>query len=211
MNELIEVQQAIAAVDQARTRAELLLATTALANTGSMLAADKLIEVLGYNNPATAVVATRGLVHLGPGVVPKVITSLDHQNYCARAWAISVLADLRDQRSLDALIDAAANDLAPSVRRTALRGLATIKVVGSDPIATLRRCSDSLIYACSDPEWVVRYAAIFGIEQLLLRADLDDASTHLCRDCLDRLGRDASEAVMVVRLRARVALTRLTA
>ena len=212
MNDSITVRQAIAAVDQASTRGDLLVATKALADTRSMLAVGKLIEVLGHNNPATAVVATRGLINLGADVVPEVINSLDHQNYSARAWAIAVLAELRDPRSLDALIDAAANDLAPSVRRTALRGLATLRLVGSETTAgMLRRCSGSLVHACSDPEWVVRYAAIFGIEQILQRAVLDDESIRSCRTCLDQLGRNDSEAVMVVRLRARQALTRLTA
>ena len=210
MSEPIEVQQAIASIDQATTRRQLLVATTALADTQSILAADKLIEVLSYNNPATAVVATRGLIKLGTAVVPQVIASLDDHNYSARAWALSVLADLKDPRSLEALIDAAQNDLAPSVRRTALRGLATMRFSASDQAAMLQRCCTSLVHACSDPEWLVRYAAIFGLEHVVSRGGLAADSIQTCRMCLHRSQLADVETVMVVRLRAALALQRLT-
>ena len=119
------VSDAIQALNQASNRDELLVATTNLANTESLDAVTKLIEVLGYNNPATAVVATRGLIQLGPPVIPLLLDSLDASDYTTRAWLITILADIRDPRSLERCRRCSHN-ISPSVRRTALRGLATV-------------------------------------------------------------------------------------
>lgn len=204
------VSDAIQDLDQASNRDELLVATTNLANTESLDAVTKLIEVLGYNNPATAVVATRGLIQLGPPVIPLLLDSLDASDYTTRAWLITILADLRDPRSLEPLLDAARTDISPSVRRTALRGLATVPLTtAADGATDLRRCLNALIKGSEDPEWVVRYAAVFGLERRLNDNQLEACESVMALRCLQRSA-DRQDNVKVVRCRAQLALKRLS-
>ena len=210
MSNTNHVKDAIQTLNQASTREELLAATKKLANTGSLDAATTLIEVLGYNNPATAVVAIRGLLQLGPPVIPLLLDSLDASDYTTRAWLITILADLRDTRSLDVLLDAAGTDISPSVRRTALRGLATLELTSAADGATdLRRCLNALINGCEDPEWVVRYAAVFGLERRLNDNQLQTSESAMALRCLQRSA-DRQDNVKVVRCRAQLALKRLS-
>ena len=210
MNINNQVQEAIQALDQATTRDELFIATKVLADTRSLEAATKLIEVLGHNNPATAVVATKGLTQLGPPVIPLLLSSLEASDYTTRAWAITILADLRDTRSLDVLIDAARTDISPSVRRTALRGLATLDFRSTvNGLTDLERCLTTLMEGCNDPEWVVRYAAVFGIERWLASNQLQLDAYTMAVSCLHRCA-DTREGVRVVRCRAQLALQRLS-
>ena len=205
-----QVQEAIQALDQATTRDELLVATKVLADTRSLEAATKLIEVLGHNNPATAVVATKGLTQLGPPVIPMLLSSLEASDYTTRAWAVTILADLRDTRSLDVLIDAARTDISPSVRRTALRGLATLDFRSTvNGLTDLERCLTTLMEGCNDPEWVVRYAAVFGLERRLNDNQLEACESVMALRCLQRSA-DRQDNVKVVRCRAQLALKRLS-
>ena len=59
---------AIRHLDQASSTPELVQATRALCALQDPEAADTLINVLGFNNPAVAAVATQGLIQLGRAV-----------------------------------------------------------------------------------------------------------------------------------------------
>ena len=163
------VIELIREVEKADSADSLLNAVKALAATGSESAIPTLITVLGYNNPGAAVAAVDGLIQVGePAVVP-LLEQLDGYNYGARAWAIRALAGVGDPRGLEILLDAAVNDFALSVRRAATRGLGTICWQQLPPEkvaeAQLMACK-TLLQASQDPEWVVRYAAVGGLQAL---------------------------------------------
>jgi phycocyanobilin lyase beta subunit len=157
------------AVEAAASADELLEAVEALAAARSVEAIPTLIATLAYNNPGAAVAAVDGLIQLGDVAVPSLLALFDTFNYGARAWAIRALAGIGDPRGLDFLLDAARNDFALSVRRAAARGLGIIQwsklSPDQQPLAQ-QRCLDVLKSAATDPEWVVRYAAITGLQQL---------------------------------------------
>ena len=205
-----ELTAAVEQLERARSTPELVKATSAIADLQDSDAADALIKVLGFNNPAVASVATAGLIRLGRPIVPQLLVSLDARNYGARAWVVKVLASLHDPRGLDLLEHALQADIAPSVRRAATRGLAELELDPHDDAEAIRRCCDALLLAGRDDEWVVRYAAAFGLEQRLLDANLPGP---LCDQGLALLRQLASstEDVKVVRLRAALALQRLNA
>ena len=140
--------------------------------------------------------------------MPTLLISLDVRNYGARAWVVKALAALRDPRGLDLLEHALEADIAPSVRRSATRGLADLEL---DPVARdqqLDRCLRGLLKAGQDDEWVVRYAAVFGLEQRLRHAPVDSSLTDQAVSMLRTLASDGEDA-RVVRLRAALALQRL--
>lgn len=163
------VIELIREVEKADSADSLLNAVKALAATGSESAIPTLITVLGYNNPGAAVAAVDGLIQVGEPAVLPLLEQLDGYNYGARAWAIRALAGVGDPRGLEVLVDAAINDFALSVRRAATKGLGTIcwqqlppERVGE---AQLMACK-TLLQASQDPEWVVRYAAVGGLQAL---------------------------------------------
>ena len=96
------------------------------------------------------------------------------------------------------------------MRRAATRGLAELELDPHADAEAIHRCCDALLLAGRDDEWVVRYAAAFGLEQRLRDANLPDP---LCDEGLALLRQLASstENVKVVRLRAALALQRLNA
>ena len=202
------LSDAIRNLDRASSTPELVQATRALCALGDPEAAETLVKVLGFNNPAVAAVATQGLIQLGRTIVPTLLISLDARNYGARAWVVKALAALRDPRGLDLLEHALEADIAPSVRRSATRGLADLEL---DPVARdqqLDRCLRGLLKAGQDDEWVVRYAALFGLEQRLRHAPVDSSLTDQAVSMLRTLASDGEDA-RVVRLRAALALQRL--
>ena len=202
------LSDAIRNLDRASSTPELVQATRALCALGDPEAAETLVKVLGFNNPAVAAVATQGLIQLGRTIVPTLLISLDARNYGARAWVVKALAALRDPRGLDLLEHALEADIAPSVRRSATRGLADLEL---DPVARdqqLDRCLRGLLKAGQDDEWVVRYAAVFGLEQRLRHAPVDSSLTDQAVSMLRTLASDGEDA-RVVRLRAALALQRL--
>ena len=205
-----ELKAAFARLDQATSTAELVQATRAIASLQDPEAAETLIKVLGFNNPAVASVATEGLIRLGCSVVPKLLVSLDSRNYGARAWVVNVLATLRDPRGLELLEHALQFDIAPSVRRAATRGLAELDMNESTDADALRRCCDGLLLAGRDDEWVVRYASVFGLERRLQHSNVSGSMTDHALALLRQLS-SSSEDVKVVRLRAQLALQRLNA
>jgi phycocyanobilin lyase subunit beta len=124
---------------------------------------------LGYNNPGAAVAAVDGLIRIGEAAVLPLLSLLDNFNYGARAWAVRALAGIGDPRGLEILLEAAKNDFALSVRRAAARGLGTIQWNGlslDQQIEGQKRCLAVLVGCAQDPEWVVRYAAISGVQSL---------------------------------------------
>lgn len=161
----------IAAVDAADSSAKLLDAVQNLAAIGSEAAIPTLIAALSYNNPGAAVAAVEGLVTIGEPAVAALVDLIDQHNYTARAWAIRALAGIGDPRGLTTLLGAATADFAMSVRRAAARGLGTLKWEQFSPDAleiAQAECLDALLFVCDDEEWVVRYAAVTGLENLAI-------------------------------------------
>ena len=205
-----ELKAAFARLDQATSTPELVKATRALASLQDPRAAETLIKVLGFNNPAVASVATEGLIRLGCSIVPELLVSMDARNYGARAWVVKVLATLRDPRGLELLEHALHADIAPSVRRAATRGLAELDLNNTKDADAIRRCYLGLLLAGRDDEWVVRYAAAFGLERRLQQSYATGSISDQALALLRKLS-SSSENVKVVRLRAQLALQRLNA
>lgn len=164
-----DVQQLINAVNKADS-ADLLLETVEnLAEVGDRAAIPTLVEVLGFNNPGAAVAAVDGLIQIGEPVVPYLLKNLDGYNYGARAWATRVFAGIGDPSALDLLLKAAVSDFSQSVRRAAAKGLGSIlwsKLPESEVIPAQKKVLKTLLLATEDGEWVVRYAAVVGLEAL---------------------------------------------
>jgi phycocyanobilin lyase subunit beta len=159
----------IEAVDAADSSASLFKAVQNLAEARLEGAIPPLIAALSYNNPGAAIAAVNGLVQLGDAAVPAIMEQLDLHNYTARAWAIRALAEIGDPRGLVILLEAATSDFAVSVRRAATKGLGEIKwhwfpqpVLEHAQTVVL---SALLHIAQQDDEWVVRYAAIAGLQR----------------------------------------------
>jgi phycocyanobilin lyase subunit beta len=164
-----DVQQLIEAVNQADS-ADLLLKTVEdLAEVSDRAAIPTLVEVLGFNNPGAAVAAVDGLIEIGEPVVDYLLENLDGYNYGARAWATRVFAGIGDPAALDLLLEAAVADFSQSVRRAAAKGLGSIiwsKLSPEEVRSAQQKVLDTLLLATEDGEWVVRYAAIVGLEAL---------------------------------------------
>ncbi len=176
MNNPNNILKLIQAVEDADSAPSLLKAVRELAQAQSVPAIPVLIKVLGYNNPGAAVAAVEGLVALGEIAVEPILNQLDSYNYGARAWTIRALAEIGDHRALDLLILAAETDFALSVRRSAAKGIGSIKweKMGlSDRPVAQKRVFQTLGLNCEDPEWVVRYAAIVGLEKLAIAVSSD--------------------------------------
>ena len=164
-----DVRQLIEAVDRADS-ADLLLKTVEdLAEAKDSAAIPTLVEVLGFNNPGAAVAAVDGLIQIGEPVVPYLLDNLDSYNYGARAWATRVFAGIGDPAALDLLLKAAVSDFSQSVRRAAVKGLGSIiwsKLPTDEAIPAQQQVLQTLLLATEDGEWVVRYAAVVGLESL---------------------------------------------
>lgn len=164
-----DVQELIRAVNQADSADSLLKTVEDLANLGDRSAIPTLVEVLGFNNPGAAVAAVDGLIQIGEPVVDYLLKNLDDYNYGARAWATRVFAGIGDPAALDLLLEAAVKDFSQSVRRAAAKGLGSIiwsKLPAEEVIRAQQKVLDTLLLATEDGEWVVRYAAIVGLEAL---------------------------------------------
>ena len=166
---LTEIETLIEAVNQADSADGLLEAVEDLAAVQAVEAIPTLVEVLGYNNPGAAVAAVDGLIAIGEPVVPYLLANLDDYNYGARAWALRVFAGVGDPSALDLLLKAAVTDFSQSVRRAAARGLGIIrwsKLTPEKVLSAQQEVLQTLLLACSDGEWVVRYAAVVGLQSL---------------------------------------------
>jgi phycocyanobilin lyase beta subunit len=219
----------LAAVEEADSAERLMAATRALATAlasrhggGEQMALEvepsgraalsSLVRILGFNNPGAAVAAVEGLVACGPAAVPALLEGLDAHNYGARAWAVRALAGIGDVRGLTLLEQALGDDIGPSVRRAAAIGLGTLRVAHLDPAernAIQHRALTALERAREDAEWVVRYAVATAMEHLAGQPpELENGQERAVATLL-LLSDDSREEVPVVRLRARLALSRL--
>ena len=207
----------IRAVQEAASAETLLAATRTLTESepGDSLeeaAIGCLVEVLGFNNPGAAVAAVEGLIRRGPAAVTPLLNRLDPRNYGARAWAVRALAGIGDVRGLALLEEALASDVGPSVRRAAACGLGRLRL---DALAereqrdVRERALQSLLAATADGEWVVRYAVAVGLESLAEAMDPAPEQRHALVGALEDLGDPDREETAVVRLRAKLARSRL--
>ncbi|WP_242031855.1 HEAT repeat domain-containing protein [Microcoleus sp. FACHB-672] len=207
------IQKLIQAVDEADSADGLLNAVKALAAVRSPAAIPSLIQVLRYNNPGAAVAAVDGLILLGEPAVQAILDQLDSYNYGARAWAVRALAGIGDPRGIDLLISAAETDFALSVRRAAARGLGNLQWVGLSSELVRddqERTYNTLSKVCQDPEWVVRYAGIVGLQGLGSAVPADRPAWF--SQLLAQLQQMAqADAELVVRARAVLATQTLTA
>ncbi|MBZ8181034.1 HEAT repeat domain-containing protein [Oscillatoria salina] len=162
-NELIQ------AVERANSSESLFTAVRELAAAREEEGISTLIKILGYNNPGAAIAAVQGLVELGEVAVPALLEQIDGYDYGARAWSHRALAKIGDPRALDTLIEAALSDFALSVRRAAAKGLGSMnwaKLADEEVLPSQTKALETLLKVCQDPEWVVRYAAVVGLEGL---------------------------------------------
>jgi phycocyanobilin lyase subunit beta len=198
-----KVKALLQSIEAAENAPKLADAVKALAEAAIPETAPNLIRALNYNNPGAAVAAVDGLIAIGEPAVAPLLELLDDYNYGARAWALRALSGIGDPRSLSLLLDTAANDFALSVRRAAARGLGCIhwELMAADAVAEAQgQCAEVLLGLCDDPEWVVRYAAIAGLESLGSAAGQIQA----------RLGQvAATDGTIAVQARARLALQRI--
>lgn len=167
----MSVKALIQAVEQADSVASLFKAVVSLVQANSIESIPTLINVLGYNNPGAAVAAVDGLTQLGePAVIP-LLEQLDGYNYGARAWAVRALSGIGDPRALEVLLESAGSDFSLSVRRAAARGLGKIQweklPVEQIPDAQFKTLM-ILQKTVEDPEWIVRYAGVFGLQGLAI-------------------------------------------
>ena len=164
------LSQLIQAVEEADSSKLLYKAVQDLANARLEGGIPLLIEALSYNNPGAAVAAVDGLIAMGGAAVPPLLELLDMHNYTARSWAIRALAGIGDPRGLVTLLGVATADFAFSVRRAAVKGLGMMKwAYFPDDVCDMAQeeALDALLFvAQQDEEWVVRYAAVVGLEAL---------------------------------------------
>lgn len=207
----VQVQELIEAVEKADSANGLTDAVRDLAEVGAIEAIPILIEALGYNNPGAAVAAVDGLVAIGKPAVVSILEQLDGYNYGARAWALRALAGIGDPRGLDLLLETAEKDFALSVRRAAARGLGNIHwdemEVDRVPEAQTKvdRCLTGVV---NDPEWVVRYAGVVGLQGLA--GAMAKGQPGKLAEILERLQQIAkTDAELSVRARAQWACQQL--
>ena len=210
------VMALVEAVQRADSALGLFQATQALAAAAHPGGAACLVEVLGFNNPGAAVAAVDGLIAIGEPAVDTILTNIDGYNYGARAWAVRALAGIGDVRGLEVLEDALRNDIGPSVRRAAARGLGQLNFEALAPAqrrATAERCLQALVEGCRDGEWVVRYSVVVGLESLAPALHPDQAEGPAAQQRMHKaligLRRNPTEEAPVVQLRAALALQRL--
>ncbi len=166
------LSQLIQAVEEADSSKLLLEAVQNLADAQLEGAIPILIEALSYNNPGAAVASVDGLIKLGYPAVPALLELLDMHNYTARSWALRALSGIGDPRGLVTLIGVATADFAMSVRRAAVKGLGMMKWAWfPDELRDIAQeeALDALLFvAQQDEEWVVRYAAVVGLQSLAI-------------------------------------------
>ncbi len=207
----------VSAVEQADTAQALLVATRRLATAvgpgADAASITCLVQVLGFNNPSAAVAAVDGLIAVGSDAVGPLLEDLDDYNYGARAWAVRALAGIGDVRGLELLEQALGQDIGPSVRRAAARGLGQLQLAHLGPEAAQQvreRCLVALEGGAGDDEWVVRYAVAVAFESLALSLPREDRQRQRAAEGLEGLVHPEREEALVVRLRASMALTRLS-
>lgn len=203
-------QTLLRAIEEADSAVKLAHAVRDLAEAELVEAVPHLVKALGYNNPGAAVAAVDGLIKLGDDAVDPLLELLDGYNYGARAWALRALSGIGHPRALSLLLDTAQNDFALSVRRAAARGLGTLKWYKMDPKAIPAAQLEALqvlITVCNDPEWVVRYAGVTGLESLGATLQHPEQQQQAHQAIAHIAENDAEIAVQA---RAKLAIVRLT-
>lgn len=206
-----DIADLIQAVEGADSAAGLVQAVRALSAARHTDGVSTLISVLRFNNPGAAVAAVEGLVQLGAIAVPALLEQLDGYNYGARAWTIRALALIGDPRALAVLVETARGDFALSVRRAAAKGLGTIRwheMVPTEIAPAQAEAQAVLLLALTDPEWVVRYAAVVGLAGLMAAEGFAPDGIQTCRKALSQCSHQDGEKV--VRARASWAIAQLT-
>jgi phycocyanobilin lyase beta subunit len=162
-------QQLIRSVAEADSPAQMTAAVKKLAAAKDEAAIPTLIAVFGYNNPEAAAAAVAGLIALKEAAVPYLLAQIDDYNYGARAYSIRTLAAIADPRALEVLLSSAVNDFAPSVRCAAAKGLGNLQFCKLDPPqrqTAQTKALETLLLVSQDPNWLIRYAAVVGLEAL---------------------------------------------
>jgi phycocyanobilin lyase subunit beta len=204
MTEPDSLTNLLLAIAEADSSTRMVEAVEKLAQARLEAAIPNLITILGYNNPGAAVAAVEGLIAIGKPAVAPLLELLDGYNYGARAWGLRALAGIGDPKAIDLLLDAAENDFALSVRRAAARGLGTIVWEELDPteIAPAQaKVIEVLLKVSQDHEWVVRYAAITGLQELAIASTI--SSPDLTRQILvhfDRLVESDDNLAVIARI-----------
>ncbi len=203
-----KTKELIKAVELADSADGLLEAVEALAAARQEAAIPTLIQVLCYNNPGAAVAAVDGLIDLGEVAVPHLLEQLDRYNYGARAWAIRAFAGIGDPCALDLLLKAASTDFSLSVRRAAARGLGFIrwsKLSAQEVLAAQTEVLKTLLLVSQDEEWVVRYAAVVGLQALA--SAVEQTQPEFVPQILERFEQIAeTDSDLAVRARVQLAL-----
>ena len=192
----------IQAVEQADSPERLVTAVRALVASQDDANIPTLIKALGYNNPAAAVLAVDGLVAWGQRAIAPILEQLDDYNYGARAYSFRALSAIADPQALDALLSAAATDFAPSVRRAAAKGLGQLRWSRLSPeerSASQTQTFQVLESLLQDSDWSIRYAAIVGLQGLMMpdaqpSSDLKDQIQALFEHLLTTDGDGAVKA-----------------
>ncbi|WP_166281005.1 HEAT repeat domain-containing protein [Lyngbya confervoides] len=211
MAEQTTIAALIQAVDQADSSQALVNAVRAVAQTGDVQGLPTLLAALNFNNPGAAVAAVEGFLLIGEPAVMPLLGLLENQNYGARAWALRALAGIGDPRSLALLQQTARHDHALSVRRAAARGLGTIRwhlLPPDQVVGRQREALEALLAVTEDPEWVVRYGAIAGLQGLAesILATWPEAMARM-RARLEQMAQ--TDGVQAVQARARLALQQM--
>jgi phycocyanobilin lyase beta subunit len=133
------------------------------------------------------------------------LQQIDGYNYGARAWAIRTLSRIGHPDALPTLTDAACTDFSLSVRRAAAKGLGFIhwQKLEGDVLAAQQQSIEALLQVCADPEWVVRYAAIAGLQELAKAVSSEPTQVSTIAAQLDHLARH--DDTPAVQARAQVA------
>ena len=212
LTEMTDTQKLIQAVEQAYSPTMLIKSVRELAATRSEEAIPTLIQVLGYNNPGAAIAAVEGLVTMGDVAVPALLSQIDGYDYGARAWSHRALSQIGNPSALNSLLEAASSDFALSVRRAAAKGLGHLhweKLPTEEIPSAQEKVLDTLMQiAANDDEWVVRYAAIVGLQSLAgaIQQTFPEGYTKIVTQLETVVKEDAELAVQA---RAQLALKQL--
>ena len=209
---LKERLQAVEDADSAQAMTDAVEALAALEDEGAI---DALIRVLGYNNPGAAVAAVEGLVNIGTPAATALLSQIDGYNYGARAWALRVLAGIGDPRALALVLETAKEDFSLSVRRAAARGLGSIqweKLSKEEQQNAQRLACDALLSIVeNDPEWVVRYAGVVGLQGVARAAKKTGDAALVASVRKGLCDRTTKDDTIAVRARAQLAISELEA
>lgn len=181
---MADAEALIKAVEQADSKGALVVAVRRLSQIRDQVSIPVLIRVLGYNNPGAAVAAVDGLAAIGDPAVPALLDQLDGYNYGARAWAIRAISNIAHPDGLAVLLDALLSDFALSVRRAAAYGLGRLRwelLPQNERETGQQRAMDALVGALNDDEWVVRYAALVGLQSLAMAVSAEWRSQILTK------------------------------